>query len=180
MPALWAPEPGFASLIQIILEQQVSLASARVTFERLASVAPGVDPLLVGALGEAGVRGVGITRQKARYVIGLARDVSNGALDLGTLESQDDEEARSALLAIDGVGRWTADVYLLLVLRRPDVWPAGDLALASAVWRVKSLPRRPTIAEMESLGSPWRPWRAVAARLLWHSYLTGGRASRDR
>jgi DNA-3-methyladenine glycosylase II len=179
-PPLWDRPSGFATLLRIVLEQQVSLASAQAAFRRLEVV---VDPLTPDAflrLSDAELLAVGFSRQKARYGRAIATALVNGSLDLDRLEVADDEAVRWALEAIPGIGRWTSTIYLLMVLGRPDVWPAGDVALATAVSEARGLSRRPTPAEMELLGDAWRPWRSVAARLFWHDYLGRRRATRGR
>jgi DNA-3-methyladenine glycosylase II len=171
-PPLWDRVTGFPTLVHIILEQQVSLASAQAAFDRLSGA---VDPLTPGAflrLGDAALLAIGFSRQKARYVRELAAAVLDGSLDLDGLAALEDDEARDALLAQSGIGPWTATIYLLMCLRRPDVWPAGDIALQQAVAEVKALPARPDPSRMDELAEPWRPWRAVAARILWHHYLS--------
>ena len=143
-PPLWAREPGFETLVRIILEQQISLASAEAAFRRLV---PGDGP---GGTGRdrrrrgGGLRAAGQTRQKARYLVGLARDVLDGRLDLDAVAAADDDDARAMLTSVVGIGRWTADIYLLMALRRPDVWPTGDLALAGAMRRAKGMAALPT------------------------------------
>lgn len=172
-PPLWSRVPGFPTLVHIILEQQVSLASARAAFERLrATVSAPLTPRRFLALDDATLRAVGFSRQKTAYCRHLARTLADGALDLAALARLPDDAARAELVKLKGVGRWTADIYLLMALGRPDVWPVGDLALAVAAALVKRLPARPTPDELEILGEPWRPLRAVAARLLWHHYLS--------
>jgi DNA-3-methyladenine glycosylase II len=179
-PPLWARDPGFETLVQIILEQQVSLGSALAALGRLRS-ALGVDapvpltPVAVTELGEEAMRTAGLTRQKAAYLAGLASDVSTGRLDLAALAAASDDDARLALMAVAGIGRWTADIYLLMALGRPDVWPDGDLALAAAMRHAKGLAALPGRDEQRSVADAWRPWRAVAARILWHAYLAGER-----
>ena len=175
-PPLWARPPGFATLVAIVLEQQVSLRSGAAALERLRIAAGGtVEPGAVADLGEDGARAAGLTRQKARYVVALADAAADGRLDLDAIAAADDEEARQGLIALLGVGRWTADIYLLMALGRPDIWPEGDLALASAMRRAKGLEALPTADEQRRLAEAWRPFRAVAARLLWHAYLAGER-----
>ncbi|HYE34196.1 hypothetical protein [Methylocaldum sp.] len=170
---MWAREPGFSTLIRIILEQQVSLASARATYERLlASVAP-LTPEGFLALHDIALGKIGFSRQKIAYGRYLAQSIAEGRLDLGELDSLDDETARSRLTKLKGIGLWTADIYLLMALRRPDVWPGGDLGLMLAVQDVKRLSSRPDPNVMTAIAESWRPWRAVAARLLWHHYLSG-------
>jgi DNA-3-methyladenine glycosylase II len=174
-PPLWAREPGFATLVAIILEQQVSLASGAAALERLRRAAGDVSPGAVAALGTDGARAAGLTRQKARYVVALADSVVDSTFDPGGLDEVDDETARATLLGVLGVGRWTADIYLLMALRRADIWPDGDLALATALRHAKRLAAPPDRDEQRAIAESWRPWRAVAARLLWHGYLAGER-----
>jgi DNA-3-methyladenine glycosylase II len=175
-PPLWSRPPGFATLVAIVLEQQVSLRSGAAALERLRVAAGGtVEPGSVAELGEDGARGAGLTRQKARYVVALADAVKAGRLDLEAIAAADDDAARAGLTALLGVGRWTADIYLLMALGRPDIWPDGDLALASAMRHAKRLEAMPTVDEQQRIAETWRPFRAVAARLLWHAYLAGER-----
>jgi DNA-3-methyladenine glycosylase II len=174
-PPLWAREPGFETLVRIILEQQVSLASAEAARLRLIAVAGAIEPGAIAAAGEDALRAAGLTRQKARYLVGLADDVVAGRVDLAALESADDEDARRQLTGILGIGRWTADIYLLMALGRPDIWPTGDLALAGSMRRAKQLATLPSGEEQLAIAEVWRPWRAIGARLLWHAYLAGER-----
>jgi DNA-3-methyladenine glycosylase II len=171
-PPLWARRPGYATLVRIILEQQVSLASAAAAYRRLLDVAGEVTPASVLATGVARLRRAGLTRQKAGYCHAIARAVVDGRLDLRGIGRLPDAEARAALIATPGVGPWTADIYLLMAMRRPDVWPHGDLALAKAVMQVKKLRRLPSYDRLTRLAEQWSPWRAVAARIAWHHYLS--------
>ncbi len=171
-PPLWPREPGFPTLLKLILEQQVSLASAQATYDRLLGVAGELTPQSLLALDDEALRAVGFSRQKARYGRLLAEAVLTGSLDVDGLAQRDDDSVRIELQKITGIGPWTAEVYLLMVLLRPDVWPRGDIALASAAQRVKRLPARPSQTELHDLAEQWRPWRAVAARILWHFYLS--------
>jgi DNA-3-methyladenine glycosylase II len=175
-PPMWGRRPGFDTLVRIILEQQVSLASGAAIYRRLAG---GIDPFTpetCAAAGEARVRALGVTRQKSGYIVALARAVAAGLLDLGRLAALPDDRVRATLTGLKGIGPWSADIYLLMALRRPDVWPAADLALLSAARRVKRLRRPPSPERMTVLAEAWRPWRSVAARMLWQHYL----AERDR
>jgi DNA-3-methyladenine glycosylase II len=174
-PPLWARRPGFSTLMRIILEQQVSLRSAAAAYARLQAVAGRVTPARVASIGERELRAAGLTRQKAAYCRGLASAVVVGGLDLGRLDGLPDDEVRSALVELPGIGPWTADIYLLMALRRPDVWPKGDLALARALQRVKWLRRAPGEDRMARIAMTWAPWRAVAARVLWHFYISSSR-----
>ena len=170
-PPLWARKPGFRTLIQIILEQQVSLASARAVFRRLER---GVVPFTPGrfvALGVARLRSLGLTRQKAAYCIHVADAIEGEHLDLEAVARMDDVAAGSTLTQLKGVGPWTAQIYLLMALRRPDVWPSGDIALVQAVRRVKGLRKRASTGRVERIAASWRPFRSVAARMMWQHYL---------
>jgi DNA-3-methyladenine glycosylase II len=172
-PPMWARESGFSTLVHIILEQQVSLASARAAHNKLLlEVASSLTPQRFLKLDDATLKAVGFSRQKSLYGRELARSIVEGLLDLDALTSMDDAAVRSELIKIKGIGRWTADIYLLMVLRRPDIWPIGDLALAVAAQKVKGLRTRPTQQELDEMSAAWRPWRAVAARILWHYYLS--------
>lgn len=171
-PPLWARTPGFATLIHIILEQQVSLASARATFDRLQATVDPLTPAGLLALEDADLKRIGFSRQKSIYARHLAQALESGSLDLAALREQEDGQVREALTAIKGIGPWTAEIYLLMALHRADAWPAGDLALQVAAREVKQLPARPTADELTELAEAWRPWRAVAARQLWRHYLS--------
>ena len=158
--------------MQIIIEQQVSLASARAVFARLRQALGPLTARRLLAADPTLLAGVGLTRQKQTYCLTLAEAVSAGQLRLAGLTRLDDERARAALTAVKGIGPWTADVYLLVALRRPDLWPVGDLALVKAIQTVKRLPERPDATRLTALAEPWRPLRSVAVRLLWHQYLS--------
>ena len=170
-PPMWDRPPGFATLVRIVLEQQVSLASAEAAFNRLSAVTGPPKPDRFLELSDADLLAMGFSRQKTRYVRDLARSVVSGALDIESLTSLPDDDVYRALVALSGIGPWTASIYLLMALRRPDVWPATDMALATAVAQVKGLDRRPDGERMAALAAPWRPWRSVAARLFWLDYL---------
>jgi len=170
-PPLWQRDQGFPTLIHIILEQQVSLASARAAFGRLQGLVDTLTPESFLGLSDTQLRLAGFSRQKTRYGRALANAVTGGHLNLAALDSLTDEEARDQLTRVKGIGAWTADIYLLMALRRPDVWPSGDLALEIAMQRVKGWTSRPTPAQARLASKPWRPWRAIAARLLWQFYL---------
>jgi len=172
VPDFWAREQGFATLVLIVLEQQVSLASARAAYDRLERRVGDVAPSTVLTSSDEALRADGFSRQKARYVRALAAALEDGTLDLDVVASLPDEDARAALVALPGIGPWTAEVYLLSALRRPDTWPAGDIALQEATRRALGLDARPTSEELTAIGERWRPHRATAARLLWHLYLS--------
>jgi DNA-3-methyladenine glycosylase II len=171
-PPLWVREPGFPSLVYIILEQQVSRASARAAFQRLRAAASPLTPTRFLKLSDTQLKQIGFSRQKTLYTRLLAESLVKRHLDLNDLHDLSDDAARKFLIALKGIGTWTADIYLLSALRRPDIWPIGDLALAVAVQEVKRLRSRPSPERLESLSQLWRPYRAVAARLFWHAYLS--------
>jgi len=171
-PPLWVREPGFPTLVYIILEQQVSLASARAAFERLKAAVNPLTPKRFLKLTDAELLRIGFSRQKTLYTRLLAESLARRYFDLRDLHELHDDAARNMLITFKGIGRWTADIYLLSALRRPDIWPTGDLALAAAVQEVKRLRNRPSPERLEKLSHPWRPYRAVAARLFWHAYLS--------
>lgn len=171
-PSLRFRKPGFPTLVHIILEQQVSLASAKAAFDRLIESLHVLEPSSFLTLNDAELRAIGFSRQKARYCRLLAETILGGDLDLVSLESQDDQSARLALTNMVGIGPWTADIYLIVALRRLDVWPPGDIALMSSYQRLKSLESRPEDLEMNLISEAWRPWRTVAAIILWHYYVS--------
>lgn len=172
IPPLWIREPGFPTLVYIILEQQVSLASARAAFARLNVAARPLTPRRFLKLTDAELLRIGFSRQKTLYTRLFAESLSRRHFDLRYLHDLHDDAARKMLIAFKGIGNWTADIYLLSALRRPDIWPVGDLALATAVQEVKRLRKRPSPERLEKLSQPWRPYRAVAAQLFWHHYLS--------
>jgi DNA-3-methyladenine glycosylase II len=172
LPAFWAREPGLPTLVLLILEQQVSLASARAAFDRLVTRLGGLTTEGILRSSDEELRADGFSRQKARYVRALATALEDGSLDLEEVGELEDDAVRLALVALPGIGPWTAEVYLLSALRRPDTWPVGDIALQEAARRALGLDARPSSEELERIGDAWRPHRASAARLLWHLYLS--------
>lgn len=168
---MWARPPGFATLVKIILEQQVSLASAAALFTRLEKNTRPFHPARMLELGEPHLKSLGLTRQKTAYCLHLAESIKEKRLRIRKLARLSDEEAKAALMQIKGLGSWSADVYLLMVLRRPDIFPATDLALVTAVTELKQMSVRPTTNELLQLAESWRPYRSVAARMLWQFYL---------
>ena len=172
LPPLWEREPGFATLVYIILEQQVSLASAKAAFTRLQATLGRITPDNFLTLNHAELKTIGFSRQKTLYAQLLAEAILDQQLDLAALHELPDDEVRTTLKQLKGIGDWTADIYLLMALGRPDIWPRGDLALVVAMQKLKQLPARPTAEEFAAWGESWKPFRAVAARLLWHFYLS--------
>lgn len=170
-PPLWARKESFATLLYIILEQQVSLASARAAFDKLRRHASPLTPSTFLRLSDGRLKAFGFSRRKASYGRHLAGALVDGRLDLASLADLDDASARAQLMRIKGIGPWTADIDLLRALGRPDVWPSGDLAIALAVQRLRGRTVRPSPAALDAIGKAWQPWRSVAARILWHYYL---------
>jgi DNA-3-methyladenine glycosylase II len=173
-PPLWARRPGFATLVKIILEQQVSLASAASLFARMQKNIVPFQPTRMIELGEAHLKSLGLTRQKTAYCLHLSQSLTDKRLRLSQLSRMNDAEAKAALMEIKGLGPWSADVYLLMVLRRPDIFPATDLAVVTAVTKLKQLSNRPTANQLLQMAEAWRPYRSVAARMLWQYYLARG------
>lgn len=170
-PPMWDREPGFATLVHIILEQQVSLASAASMFLRLNQNIVPLTPERFLELGEPHLKSLGLTRQKTAYCLDLSGQICGQELELTKLSRMSDEEVKTRLMRVKGIGLWSAEVYLLMVLKRPDIWPAGDLALVTAAHKLKRLKQRPTTSQMLRIGDRWRPYRSVAARMLWQYYL---------
>ena len=173
VPPLWEREPGFTTLLRLVLEQQVSLASADAAFRKLEDSMGVIDPSPFLEFDDEQLKTIGFSRQKTGYVRGIAAGLIDGSIDLDLLANLPDEDAASHLMAIRGIGPWTAACYLLFALRRPDVWPPGDRALEVSVSRVYGLPHPASSQEATERSLAWQPFRAVAARLLWHEYLGG-------
>lgn len=174
-PPKWQREPGFATLIQLILEQQVSLAAAKAVFTRLTQKVNPLTPKNLLQLEDDELKAIGFSRQKTRYSKALATAIINGNLNLEQIAQLDNETIRTQLIQIKGIGNWTIDNYLLMALQRQDIFPQGDLALAIAVQKIKKLAKRPTPKELAAIALDWQPWRAIAARILWHYYLNQDR-----
>jgi len=172
-PPLWSRPAGFETLIRIVLEQQVSLVSADAMYRRLKTNISSLTPESILGVGVNSLRDLGVTRQKSSYFINIAEAIKRGDLDLDGLSSVDDSTVICELTAIKGIGPWTARIYLLMALLRPDVWPVGDIALATAVKNMRGLSVRPTQEELTEIAEAWQPHRATAARMLWHYYLGG-------
>ncbi len=170
-PPLRLRPEGLATLVHLILQQQVSRASAQAVFDRLVALAGGtVTASGLTELAPEDLRAVGFSYQKIEYVTALADEVLSGALDFDSVAALTDDEAIAALVKRRGIGPWTAAVYVLTALGRPDVWAPGDRALLVSLGRMLGETVVPTSADAEQIATQWRPWRAVAARILWHDY----------
>ena len=170
-PDPWRRQPGFATLIRIILEQQVSYASAKAAFKRLNEAVEGLTPASFLSLDDDELKRVGFSRQKTRYGRILAQTIIDGDLNLTEVSKLEDSEIRQRLTDIKGIGDWTVDIYLMMALQRQDVFPSKDLAIAIAVKEIKNLDTRPKAAELETIAEAWQPYRAIATKILWHYYL---------
>jgi DNA-3-methyladenine glycosylase II len=162
--------PGFAALLRIIVGQQVSAKAAAAMWRKLEAALERVEAERVADATLDDLRALGLSRQKAGYALGLARDVVEGRLDIAALARLDEDMAIAELTRVKGIGRWSADIYLLFALRRGDVFPAGDLALQIAFQRLKRLRRRPDADRLRRLVAPWSPQRGAGAVFLWHFY----------
>jgi DNA-3-methyladenine glycosylase II len=172
-PPLWRREPTFATLTLLVLEQQVSLASARSAFQKLAGAIGVVDPEQFLELDDAELRAIGFSRQKAGYVRGIADLILSGDLDLRFISQLGGSEAIAELVKIRGVGVWTASCFALFVNGSPDIWPSGDRALYVSMRTVFAMDAVPTKAVADAMAEEWRPYRSIAATMLWHDYLGG-------
>jgi len=164
---------GFPTLLHIILEQQVSIDAAAAMHRRLVGLCRPLEPVPFLALDDDTLKRCGFSRQKTGYARGLAEAVTSGRLDFAALAATPDDEARNALVALKGIGRWSAEIYLLTSLHRTDVMPADDLALLIGYQRLTGAAERPRASALRLRAEAWRPWRSVAARLLWHYYARG-------
>lgn len=170
-PPLWTRKPSFETLIHIILEQQVSLASAKSTLLQLKKKTGPVTAAKLLKLSDADLKACYFSRQKILYARQLTEAVISGKLVIPDLAKLSNEEVRSRLTAIKGIGNWTTDVYLMMVLHRNDLFPGGDLALMQSVRHIKKLAPHSTRDEILALSESWRPYRTMAAFIFWHAYI---------
>lgn len=170
-PPNWVREKGFIGLIRIILGQQVSVASANAIFKKLELLVNPLTPDNFIRFDDSQLQSAGLSRQKIVYTRALAAAITSKQLDLDKLELGDEAILRGELTQIKGIGNWTVDIYLMMSLQRPDAFPASDLGVILAYQKLKDLPTRPTPQQLEVIAEKWRPWRAIATRILWHYYL---------
>jgi DNA-3-methyladenine glycosylase II len=169
-PAPRISERGFATLLRTIVGQQVSVASAQAVWTKLDTVVGGAgDPAKIAAASDETLRSAGLSRQKLGYARSLADEVTSGRLDLANLP-EDDEEAIAALVRVKGIGRWSAEIYLLFAEGRTDIWPAGDLAIQIEIGRILGHETRPSEKLTREVAEAWRPHRGAAAIFAWHHY----------
>jgi len=170
-PPFWSRPNTFEALVHIILEQQVSLASALATLNKLKEKIKEITPANVLLLSDEELKACYFSRQKTVYVRALARSILDGQLSLEELAKMDDRSIRERLTAIKGIGNWTTDIYLIFVLQHSDIFPLGDLAAVNALKKIKQLPQAYSHESLLSIADTWRPFRTVAVMLLWHFYL---------
>ncbi|MFV0389655.1 MAG: DNA-3-methyladenine glycosylase family protein [Pyrinomonadaceae bacterium] len=171
IPPLWNRQPGFETLLRIILEQQVSLQSAAAAFNKLQERVHKISPAAVLAISDEELRACYFSRQKAAYAKELSTAVIEKRLNLKKLETMSDSDAKTELMKIKGIGNWTSDIYLLMAMLRTDIMPRGDIALHQAWADLSALDARPNADEFQIIAEKWKPFRSVAARILWHFYL---------
>jgi DNA-3-methyladenine glycosylase II len=179
IPPLWDRPSGFATLLQIILEQQVSLASAKACYDKLEAHLGSVSPTTVLSLSDAELKKVGFSRQKTSYARNLSHQIEGDQLDLAGLHTLSDAEAKAELKKVKGIGEWTSDIYLLMAMLRPDIMPRGDIALHSA-WQTLSGGEILSADAFVAMAERWTPYRSVAARFLWHFYLEEKKIGKKR
>lgn len=173
VPELILRPEGFRTLVFIVIEQQISLQAARKIFERLESRLKKVNPETVFNTSAEVMKTIGLNRQKINTIHELSSRVINREIDLNQLQFMDDEDVRKVLVSIKGIGNWTADIYLLEALNRPDILPSTDLALARCIQEIWGLEKRPDREIIVKMALRWRPWRSYAVRLIWTAYLNG-------
>lgn len=170
-PPMWTRKQGFETLILTILEQQVSLAAAFAAYKKLKEKIGIVTPAKILAMSNEELRECYFTRQKQVYAKELATAFVSKQLRWKKFTAMTDEEVRHQLISIKGIGHWTADVYLMHALQRTDLFPLGDIALVNSLKERKQLPAHTTKEEMLAIAEPWRPYRTIAAMILWHAYI---------
>lgn len=170
-PPFWSRPATFASLILFILEQQVSLASAKAAFDKLQATIGTVTPQKVLQLSDAELKACYFSRQKTVYARCLAEAIISKQVNLKKLATASNEEVRNTLIQVKGIGNWTVDVYLMMVLQRCDLFPSGDIALINSAKEVLQLPPQTTKEAVLTIAQKWVPYRTIAAYLLWHAYL---------
>ncbi|HXS36739.1 MAG TPA: hypothetical protein VN721_08565 [Flavipsychrobacter sp.] len=171
-PPMWTRPNSYKTLVHIILEQQVSLASALAALNKLQEKTKGITPAKILALSDEELRACYVSRQKALYIRNLAEAIKSKKLNLKEFENMPDDEVRAALIEMKGIGNWTIDVYLMFVLQRADIFPIGDLAAVNALKRAKHLAKDTSREAMLKVSEQWKPYRTIATMLLWHHYLS--------
>lgn len=171
VPPLWDRPENFATLVHIILEQKVSLNSAEAVMRRVRNCCPGMEPAKFLRVPESALRKAGVSASKVSYCVSIATSIESGALCLSGLRALEDNVVIEKLTQVRGIGPWSAGVYLMMAMKRPDAWASGDRALAVSYAECAGLDDAPEYAKLDGLAQAWKPHRATAARLLWHAYL---------
>ena len=168
LPSLRSRAPGYNAILNIICGQQISTSAARAIGERLARIENPMTHKTALKLGPDRLRSAGLSAPKVEYALGIAEAIENGEFSFRKVARMPDDEAIQEMIKLKGIGRWSAEVYLLFALRRPDLWPADDLGIIKGYTHLKGLKEYPDREKLIKIGEPWKPWRSVAARLLWH------------
>jgi DNA-3-methyladenine glycosylase II len=174
-PPFWSRANSFESLVHIILEQQVSLAAANSALNKLRERLQEITPARILLLTDEEMRACYVSRQKNGYIKYMAEVIISGQINLEEFPIMPDDEVRAKLVALKGIGNWTADVYMISALHRADIFPIGDLAAVNALKRIKNLPKETPTEQLLAIAETWKPYRTIAAKLLWHYYLTAPR-----
>lgn len=178
-PPMWTRSNSFETLVHIILEQQVSLASGLAALKQLKEKTGGITPAKILALNEQELRAAYVSRQKTIYIKTLARAIEENYINLHEMEKVPDEDVRTILTALKGIGNWTADIYLMFVLRRTDIFPMGDLAAVNSLKRVKDLAKEVAKEDLAQITENWSPYRTIATMVLWHHYLSSPKQAKQ-
>lgn len=171
-PPMWTRENTFETLVHIILEQQVSLASALAALNKLKEKTKDITPATILPLSDEEMKACFVSRQKMGYIRGLAQAITNKEINLEAFTHMPDDEVRQILIALKGIGNWTIDVYLMFALQRADLFPIGDLAAVNALKHLKELAPETTRKDIIAISEQWKPFRSVASMMLWHYYLS--------
>ncbi|MFK7892688.1 MAG: DNA-3-methyladenine glycosylase [Granulosicoccus sp.] len=171
VPPLWERSQSFDTLVHIIVEQKVSMQSAHAVMQRVRNMCPDMTPSRFLAIDQSALRLAGLSDRKFSYCRAVAEAMDTGKLRLASLDNMDDEQVIEALVSVRGIGKWSAGVYLMMAMRRPDAWPSGDRALVVSYAESTGSDSVPAYAEFDLLAERWRPCRGSVARLLWHAYL---------
>ncbi|WBV52816.1 DNA-3-methyladenine glycosylase family protein [Chryseobacterium gambrini] len=171
-PPMWNRENTFETLVHIILEQQVSLASALAALHKLKEKITEITPEKILSLTDAEMRECYVSRQKNTYIKSLANSILEGKINLEKFQEMSDEKIRETLIRLKGIGNWTIDIYLMLALQRTDIFPIGDLAVVNALKKIRELPPKISREEIITISEEWKPLRSVATMILWHYYLS--------
>jgi len=163
-------EPTLATLIHIIVSQQISLTAAESIWRKFNAKISNITPNSIINLGEQGLREIGFTRSKSNATLNLCQQMQDKTFDINAISSMDDHNAKNYIMRLRGFGEWSASIFLIFCLGRGDIWPSGDVALQEATRSLKKLSFRPTPKQMDKISLAWQPWRSTAAHLLWHYY----------